>query len=236
MSRGPGPGPLALWLRRALGWGLLGPYLRFVKTTSRTVYDPPDFWARVAANWPVVITSWHGQSNLGYAEFPEPGRFAIMASTHPDGQIAAGLARSFGFTVIAGSGASDRQRHGTGGLAAFRQTLRLLAAGFSTIATGDVPPVSGRNLSPGLIAIAERSRRPIFAIAIVSSRRRVLERVWDRMLFPLPFSRIAFVGEGPFYLGEGGATDGTALKASLDRVLDRAFALADGVPGQAARR
>jgi len=221
------PSPFSLWLRRALGAGLLGPYLRLVQATSTIVYDPPDFWSKVEANWPVIISSWHGQSNLGYAAFPRPQRFAIMASTHPDGQIAAGLAGSFGFKVIAGSGASDRQRHGTGGLGAFRQTLRLLADGHSTIATGDVPPIPGRQLSPGLIAMAARSGRPIFTIAIASSRRRILDRVWDKMLFPLPFSRIGFAAEGPFYMKGDAEADGTLVKASLDRVLARAFELAD---------
>jgi lysophospholipid acyltransferase (LPLAT)-like uncharacterized protein len=221
------PSPLSLWFRRALGAGLLGPYLRFVQATSTLVYDPPDFWSTVEVNWPVIISSWHGQSNLGYAAFPHPSRFAIMASTHPDGQIAAGLAGSFGFKVIAGSGASERQRHGTGAVGAFRQTLRSLADGFSTIATGDVPPIPGRQLSPGLIAMAARSGRPIFTIAIASSRRRVLHGVWDKMLFPLPFSRIGFAAEGPFYVSGDLDADGAALKASLDRVLARAFEIAD---------
>jgi lysophospholipid acyltransferase (LPLAT)-like uncharacterized protein len=218
-------GPVSLWFRRALGWAILAPYLRFVRATSRVVYDPPDFWAQVDANWPAILTSWHGQSNLSYAVFPQPERFGVMTSIHPDGQIVAGLARSFGVTLIAGSGASDRQRHGTGGVAAFRQTLRLLKDGYSAFATGDVPPVRGRNLSPGLIAMSQRSGRPVFCIAIVSSRRRVLDRVWDKMLFPLPFSRIAFVGEGPFYCEAEGAPD--EVKASLDRVLEKAFQLAD---------
>lgn len=218
-------GPVSLWFRRALGWAILAPYLRFVRATSRVVYDPPDFWARVDANWPALLTSWHGQSTLSYSVFPQPYRFGVMASLHPDGQIVAGLARSFGVTLISGSGASDRQRHGTGGVAAFRQTLRLLKDGYSAFATGDVPPVRGRNLSPGLIAMAQRSGRPIFCIAIVSSRRWVLERVWDKMIFPLPFSRIAFVGEGPFYCES--ETSAGAVKASLDRVLEKAFLLAD---------
>jgi len=148
-----------------------------------------------------------------------------MASTHPDGQIAAGVMQSFGYTVIAGSGASDKQRHGTGGVGAYRQTLRLLKDNFTTMATGDVPPIAGRNLSPGLLAIARRAGRPIFTLAVVSSRRRVLDRVWDKMLFPLPFSHIAFVGEGPFYCDDEASAD--EVKASLDRVLARAFELAD---------
>ena len=221
----PEAGPISLWFRRALGWAILGPYLRFVHATSRITYDPPDYWQRVDASWPVILTSWHGQSNLAYAAAPWPKRIAIMASTHPDGQIAAGVMQSFGYTVIAGSGASDKQRHGTGGVGAYRQTLRLLKDNFTTMATGDVPPIAGRNLSPGLLAIARRAGRPIFTLAVVSSRRRVLDRVWDKMLFPLPFSHIAFVGEGPFYCDDEASAD--EVKASLDRVLARAFELAD---------
>lgn len=235
MSGEPTAGPVALWFRRAAGWAILGPYLRFVHATSRVVYDPPDLWARVEANWPAIVSSWHGQSNLGYASFPGPRQFAIMVSTHPDGQIAAGLAKSFGFSVVAGSGASERQRHGTGGVGAFRQMLRLLAAGKSTIATGDVPPMPGRQMSRGLIAMARHSGRPIFAIAIASSRRKVLERVWDRMQFNFPFSRIGFAGEGPFYMTDAAVSDdayAAQLHDALDRVLAKAFTIADTLPSR----
>lgn len=227
-------GAVGLALRTGAGRFLLAPYLRFVRATSRIVYDPPDFWDRVNANWPALITSWHGQSNLGYPLFPNPERFAIMVSTHPDGRLAAGIARSFGFSIVEGSGASDRQRHGTGGVRAFRQMLRMLQAGKSTIATGDVPPIEGRLVSPGLIAMARHSGRPIFAIGIASSRRTILERIWDRMQFNFPFSKIAFVGEGPIYFTDGVSDEESAaeLKARLDRVLERAFALADGTPSR----
>jgi lysophospholipid acyltransferase (LPLAT)-like uncharacterized protein len=234
VSEAPAPakaGAAGLAVRSGIGRFLLAPYLRLVKATSRVVYDPPDFWDRVAANWPVLITSWHGQSNLGYPLFPGPERFAIMVSTHPDGKLAEGLARGFGFDVIEGSGASERQRHGTGGVKAFRQMLRVLASGKSTIATGDVPPIEGRAVSPGLIAMARHSGRPIFAIGIASSRRKILTRIWDRMQFNYPFSTIGFVAEGPFYMdanGEQQERQTADLKASLDRVLEKAFALADG--------
>ncbi|MEO6396461.1 MAG: DUF374 domain-containing protein [Devosia sp.] len=228
-AEAPQAGPFALWLRRAAGWAVLGPWLRLVRATSRVVYDPPDFWARIEADWPAIVTSWHGQSNLIYSTWPEPQRFAIMISTHPDGQIAQGIAQSFGFGVVEGSGASEQQRHGTGGVGAFRKTLRTLADGRSTIATADIPPVPGRNVSRGLLAMARHSGRPIFVVALVSSRRRVLERMWDRMQFHLPFSQIAVVAEGPFFVDGGAAEDSDAatLKASLDRVLEKAFALAD---------
>ncbi|MEQ1771509.1 MAG: DUF374 domain-containing protein [Devosia sp.] len=229
----PQAGPFALWLRRAAGGWLLGPYLRLVRATSRVIYDPPDFWERINNAAPVILTSWHGQSNLIYSTWPEPKRFAIMISTHPDGQIAQGIAQSFGFSVIEGSGASERQRHGTGGVGAFRKTLRVLAGGQSTIATADIPPVPGRNVSRGLLAMARHAKRPIYAVALVSSRRRVLDRMWDRMQFHFPFSTIAVVAEGPFFIGDTAQEDADSaqLKASLDRVLDNAFLLADEASG-----
>ncbi len=230
--RASAAGPFALWLRRAIGGGLLGPYLRLVRVTSRVVYDPPDFWQRLDAHSPLLLTSWHGQSNLAYPSFPDPRRFAIMISNHPDGQIAAGIAQSFGFGVITGSGASEKQRHGTGGLAAFRETLRTLGSGRSAIATADIPPVPGRQVSRGLLAIARHSGRPIFTLAVAGSRRTVLERLWDKMQFHFPFSRIAMVAEGPFSIGSAAdeEADAARIHDSLDRVLARAFALADGKP------
>ncbi|MEQ1901026.1 MAG: DUF374 domain-containing protein [Devosia sp.] len=222
-------GAFGLALRTGAGRFLLAPYLRLVRATSRVVYDPPDFWDRVNANWPALITSWHGQSNLGYPLFPGPERFAIMVSTHPDGRLAAGIAKSFGFSIVEGSGASERQRRGTGGVRAFRQMLRVLQSGKSTIATGDVPPIAGRQVSPGLIAMARHAGRPVFAIGIASSRRRILERIWDRMQFNFPFSTIAFAAEGPFFFTDGTTDEENAevLKASLDRVLEKAFSIAD---------
>ena len=221
-------GPFALWLRRVVGW-LLGAYLRFVHATSRVTYDPPDFWERVGKDWPVLFTAWHGQCNLIYPTSPDPRRIAIMISTHADGNIAQGIAASFGFTIVKGSGASERQRHGTGGVAAFRQTLRVLSGGQSTVATADIPPVPGRNVSRGLMAMARRSGRPIVTFAISSSRRKIFERMWDKMQFHFPFSHIAFVAEGPFVMGDEATDDADAerLHASLDRVLEKSLAIAD---------
>lgn len=220
--------PLFRWFAGAV---LLGGYLRLIRLTSRIVYDPADCWDEAEKVWPVISVSWHGQSNLAYLCAPKPKRLALLTSTHPDGRMAAAMARSFGFQTIDGSGASERQRHGTGGLGAFRAMLRALNAGQSLFLTADIPPVPGRSVSPGIIALARRSGRPVFAMATSSSRRKVLERVWDRMQMNYPFSRIAFAVEGPLWVNDYAQSDedyALELKAMLDRALERAFALADG--------
>lgn len=234
MSEPGSPAEPTKWLdrpgtRNGLGRWLIAPYLRFLKATSTVVTDPPDFWQQVSAHWPVIGVSWHGQSNLAYVVIPQKKRIALLISMHPDGQMMGAMARSLGYQTIDGSGASTRQATGTGGLGAFRAMLKTLKAGTSIFATADIPPEPGRQVSLGMIAVARKSGRPIFAIATCSSRRKVLDRVWDKMQLNFPFSRVAYAMEGPFYVTDevSDAEFAAQLSAALDRVLAKAFAMAD---------
>ena len=225
--------------RNFLGRVLIGSYIKFVRLTSRVVADPPDFWEKAQPDWPAIAVSWHGQSNLAYVVMPEPQRVALLISMHPDGQMMAAMARSLGYQTVDGSGASTRQSHGTGGLTAFRNMLKTLKSGTTLFATADIPPEPGRNVSLGMIALARRSGRPVYAIATTTSRRKILDRVWDKMQLNYPFSTIAFACEGPFYMTDEAITDegyAADLAKSLDRVLAKAFDLADGKITPAARQ
>jgi lysophospholipid acyltransferase (LPLAT)-like uncharacterized protein len=218
-------------VRAFLGRVLIGNYLRFLRLTSKVVADPPDFWESAHKDWPAIAVSWHGQSNLAYVVMPDPRQVALLVSMHPDGQMMAAMARSLGYQTVDGSGASERQKHGTGGLSAFRNMLKALKAGTTLFATADIPPEPGRNVSLGMIALARKSGRPVYAIATASSRRKVLERVWDKMQLNYPFSTIGFACEGPFYMTDAGVSDAeyaNMLRQALDRVLAKAFDLADG--------
>lgn len=218
-------------VRNFLGRVLIGSYIKFVRATSRVVADPPDFWERAQPDWPAIAVSWHGQSNLAYVVMPQPERVALLISMHPDGMMMGAMARSLGYQTIDGSGASERQKHGTGGLTAFRNMLKVLKSGTTLFATADIPPEPGRNVSMGMIALARRSGRPVYAIATATSRRKVLERVWDRMQLNFPFSTIAFACEGPVYMTDSAISDeqyAAELAKSLDRVLQKAFDMADG--------
>lgn len=220
-------------VRRFIGRVLIGGYVRFVRATSRVVADPPDFWERAHQDWPVISVSWHGQSNLAYVVMPDPGQLAILISMHPDGMMMGEMARSLGYQIVEGSGASERQTHGTGGLSAFRNMLKVLKSGTTLFATADIPPEPGRNVSLGMIALARRTGRPVYAIATATSRRKILERVWDKMQINFPFSTIAFACEGPVYMTDTEVTDeayAADLSQRLDRVLAKAFAMADGKP------
>ena len=218
-------------VRNFLGRFLIGSYIRFVRMTSRVVADPPDFWESAHKDWPAIAVSWHGQSNLAYVVMPDPRQVALLISMHPDGMMMAAMARSLGYQTVDGSGASERQKHGTGGLTAFRNMLKVLKSGTTLFATADIPPEPGRNVSLGMIALARRSGRPVYAIATATSRRKELDRVRDKMQLNFPFSTIAFACEGPFYMTDAAVSDegyAAQLRESLDRVLAKAFGMADG--------
>lgn len=219
-------------VRRFIGTWLIGSYIRFVRATSRVVADPPDFWeAAQKDHWPAIAVSWHGQSNLAYVVMPDPSQVALLISMHPDGMMMGEMAKSLGYQVVEGSGASERQQHGTGGLTAFRNMLKVLKSGTTLFATADIPPEPGRHVSLGMITLARRTGRPMYAIATATSRRKILERVWDKMQLNFPFSTIAFACEGPIYMTDPAVTDeayAADLAERLDRVLARAFDMADG--------
>ncbi|MEO8758168.1 MAG: DUF374 domain-containing protein [Devosia sp.] len=226
-------------VRNFLGRVLIGGYIKFVRLTSRVVADPADFWESAHSDWPAIALSWHGQSNLAYVVMPDPKQVTILVSMHPDGQMMAAMARSLGYGTVDGSGASTRQTHGTGGLGAFRNMLKTLNGGRTLFATADIPPEPGRNVSLGMIALARRTGRPVYAIATATSRRKILDRVWDKMQLNFPFSTIGFACEGPFYMTNAAVEDkayAASLAESLDRVLAKAFDLADGKIAPTAKR
>jgi lysophospholipid acyltransferase (LPLAT)-like uncharacterized protein len=114
-------------------------------------------------------------------------------------------------------------------MAAFRALLRELEAGRSVFLTAEVPPTRGRRVSKGIAALGRMSGRPIVTVSAASSRRTILERVWDKMQINHPFSRVALVAQGPVMVDET-VTDEQALaqlKQLLDTGYEQALRLAD---------
>jgi lysophospholipid acyltransferase (LPLAT)-like uncharacterized protein len=109
--------------------------------------------------------------------------------------------------------------------------LDALAEGYSVAMTADVPKIS-RVAGLGVIKLAQHSGRPIYPVAIASSRRIELSN-WDRTAVNLPFSRVALATL------QGGITvpadaDNAALEAArqllereLNRLTRRAYDIVD---------
>ena len=142
-------------------------------------------------------------------------------------EINAIAAQRLGIETIRGSGGRyDRK----GGVGAFREMVDALAQGYTVALTADVPKVS-RIVGLGIVMLARESGRPIFPIAVATSRRVELDN-WDRSAINLPFSRGAMVGGKAIRVAPD-ADDAElescrrAVEAELNLVTARAYALVD---------
>jgi lysophospholipid acyltransferase (LPLAT)-like uncharacterized protein len=206
-------------------------YLRLVRATSTITIDPPDAYERVGPELPVIIAMWHGEHFMVPFAKRAQDRVRVLISLHRDGEINAVAAEAFGVPAIRGSGSHGLQSTDKRGAAAFLEMMRSLGDGWTVASTADVPKVS-RVAGMGIVKLALKSGRAIYPVAVVSSRRMVMERSWDKSKVPLPFGRIVMC-LGQVIRVAPNADDAalqaarSAVQASLNAATERAYALAD---------
>ena len=162
---------------------------------------------------------WHGQHYMVHYAWPPRAKVAALISRHEDGEINAIILRHLGVEPIRGSGgkgAVKTRMHG--GAAALRDMARRLADGRTVVMTADVPKVS-RRAGLGIVTLARLTGRPIYPIAVVTSRRFDF-RSWDRASLGKPFGRGAMV-LGASRSGSRRDADEAALGARAPRRRER---------------
>jgi lysophospholipid acyltransferase (LPLAT)-like uncharacterized protein len=215
-------------LQRIAG-GLAAEYLRFVWHTSRLTLDPPDLYEMVTPQLPVIVAMWHGQHFM--VPFLSRGhRVKVLISRHRDGEINAYAAQRLGVIPVRGSGDHGRRFDLKGGVGAFKSMLEALNEGYNMALTADVPKVP-RVVGLGIVMLGRDSGRPIYPVAIATSRRMVLDN-WDRSAVNLPFGRLAMIAGEPIHVPADADRNvmeqcRAALQQQLHEITERAYAIAD---------
>ena len=217
------------WIQVVAGT-LAAEYMRLVYKTTSIVIDPPDGYARIDAHMPVIIAMWHGQHFMAPFARRPGDRGKVLISRHRDAEINAIAAERLGIETIRGSGDTGGEFLRKGGLAAFQALLDTLQAGDSVALTADVPKIA-RRAGRGIVMLARESGRPIFPIAVATSRRYILDN-WDKTTINLPFSRGAAVCGEPVRVpadADNGALEQyrRQVEDNLNTATARAYALAD---------
>jgi lysophospholipid acyltransferase (LPLAT)-like uncharacterized protein len=215
------------WVQRAVGF-LAAEFLRLVWLTNRFSFDPPDVYAAVESQMPVIFAFWHGQHFMTPFIKNKPShRGKVLISRHRDGEFNAIAAERLGIGTIRGSGDHGSAFHRKGGVGAFKEMVRALADDYNVALTADVPKRS-RIAGLGIIMLARESGRSIMPFAMATSRFVRLDN-WDRTTINLPFGRGALVG-GEMIRVSPDADAGTMerlraqLEATLNDVTRRAYA------------
>jgi lysophospholipid acyltransferase (LPLAT)-like uncharacterized protein len=196
--------------------GTLGAwYLRLVWFSSRAVVEPGAMSIYETLDSPAIVVAWHGQHFLmPFITGARKHRAKVLISRHRDGEINARAAENLGIGTIRGSGSHNGEFHRKGGAAAFNEMLEALKEGYNVAMTADVPKVA-RVAGMGVVKLAQHSGRPIYLVAIASSRRIELDN-WDRTAINLPFSRVGITASGPFTVPRD--ADDAALEGARQRV------------------
>jgi lysophospholipid acyltransferase (LPLAT)-like uncharacterized protein len=185
---------------------------------------------------PVVLTTWHGQAFLLPVLRPKQFPADVLASKNQDGEIIARTLAKLDCGVIRGSGApTPALMHQKGAVSSVRAMLTALHRGRTVMLTADFLKDARRVASPGLIALAKSSGRPILPLAVASSRRWRF-RSWDETTLTLPFGRTAVVFGEPVFVPRDadealGEEKRKFVESELNRVTDRAYAIVDGKRG-----
>ncbi len=224
------------WLRNDVGYGVLSSafagYLRAVWATNRLTSEPATSEVLFAGHAPFIATTWHGQAFLLPFLRPSTQPVDVMVSRAGDGEMIGRALVKLGCGTVRGSGAADPARmFEKGAVAAFRALKGALDRGHSVLMTADFSRQARRQASPGLIALARLSQRPVVPLAVATSRRREL-RSWDRTVINLPFGRAAFVYGEPVFVPPRADESvleekRLAVENALNVVTARAYEIAD---------
>lgn len=182
---------------------------------------------------PVIVAIWHGQHFLIPAYYPSPRKLVAMVSKSADAEMNALVLERFGMDAVRGSGGRDPARHmDKGGAKALVALKRALASGKNVAMIADIPHGTPREAGLGIVLLARLSGRPIVPVAVATSRRRVLQKSWDKSTINLPFGRSA-LGFGPIVAVPADADEALMeakrreVTAALNAATDAAYGLVD---------
>ncbi|PSJ58506.1 lysophospholipid acyltransferase family protein [Pseudaminobacter soli (ex Li et al. 2025)] len=208
--------------------------LRFVRFTNILSKDSSDLTVAYQELSPAIIALWHGQHLLAPCLLPRGEKMLAMVSRSADAELNALALEKLGFEAVRGSGGREDTRHmEKGGARALITLKRALDDGKNVAMIADIPHGTPREAGLGIITLARLSGRPVVPLAVTTSRRKVLERTWDKTTISLPFGRCAAMLGEPVFVPADADNDlmeykRQELTASLNRATEKAYRVADG--------
>jgi lysophospholipid acyltransferase (LPLAT)-like uncharacterized protein len=212
---------------------LLANALRFIRLTNRVAPESDDLAVAHDVHSPAIVAFWHGQHLLAPAVYPRKSRLVAMVSRSADAELNALVVEKFGLETVRGSGGRQKAQHlDKGGAKALVALKKALDAGSNVCMIADIPHGTPRDAGLGIVTLARFSKKPIVPVAIATSRRKVLERSWDKTTISLPFGTMGIAVGAPVLVPAD--ADPAMLEAkrrevtqSLNAATERAYRIAD---------
>lgn len=199
-----------------IGWVLISLWSRTIRMqfVNKSV---PDRLASEGKNF--IYAFWHGRQFLLFHSHRHTG-VVINASESRDGEIQAGILKRFGFNVVRGSS----KRKGERALLGLVDGLR---KGKNVAIAVDGPRGPIYEVKQGAAYLAGKLDKPIVPVITGASRCWILDKIWDKYLLPVPFTKgVVLYGE-PIIV-HGKTDDQLEAKCrELEEALNRLMSQAD---------
>ena len=167
----------------------------------------------------VIHVCWHNRM-LVLAYLYRGRDIQVMVSASRDGELISRTIGRMGFGSIRGSTTRKGER-------ALRGAARRLRAGSSVAITPDGPQGPRYRVQAGVVELARITQKPIIPVTVGVLRKKVLGS-WDRLIVPLPFSRMVLIyGPKVRVEGDAGAEGVEEKRKELEDILKRITRQAD---------
>jgi lysophospholipid acyltransferase (LPLAT)-like uncharacterized protein len=135
----------------------------------------------------MVVGAWHRHAFFLVWVLRKVDNGGVMISRSKDGDYTAAFVSKLGFTAVRGSSS----RGGKAALDAMVSYLSDTKEGGRFCGTAvDGPRGPGRVLKNGMLVLAMKSGAQFLPVACSCNRAMTLSKSWDRMMIPLPFSKV----------------------------------------------
>ncbi len=188
--------------------------------TIRTRYVNKEITDRLKSEGKNLIYAfWHGRQFLLFHDYRNTG-IVIPASESRDGEIQAEILMRFGFNVVRGSS----KRKGDRALLGLVDGLR---KGKDIALAVDGPRGPIYEVKQGITYLAGKLNKPIVPVSTSARRFWVLNKIWDRYMIPVPFSRGVIVYGEPIMVQGIEEDELESKRRELTEALNRAMKTAD---------
>jgi hypothetical protein len=167
-------------------------YFRVVDLTSKKIFLNKEYEEEVCMKQPFTCACFHGSMLFPvYYCRRYPG--VVMVSRSWDGEIIDRSLRRMGYDTARGSSSSH-------GRQALKQLVDMIKEkNYCSGLAVDAPRGPSRKVKMGIVMIARKTGQPV--VPYVSCATRQIEfNSWDRMILPLPFSKIVLAWGKPTFV------------------------------------
>jgi lysophospholipid acyltransferase (LPLAT)-like uncharacterized protein len=156
----------------------------------------------ISKNESIIYAHWHRYAPL-YLMYGSYKKHVIMSSHKDSGELGARCMKKVGIETVRGAPkkigkkGNIKDRRGKVALLAMGELMK--REGFHAGLTVDGPSGPAFVLKKGTITLAKETGFPIVVLTAAIKRKFTILS-WDKMWFPLPFTKIIYFLTGPFFI------------------------------------